>query len=80
MATIHFSRPNSDFFATLRKSVEQYFSDNKLDSSGNAQLYWKATILITSYLACYLTLMLLPIPMWLGAILALALGFIQALV
>lgn len=80
MATVHFSSPNSDFFATLRKSVEQYFSDNKLDSSGNAHLYWKATILITSYIACYLTIMLLPIPMWLGAVLALFLGFIQALV
>ncbi|MES2555323.1 MAG: acyl-CoA desaturase [Bacteroidota bacterium] len=80
MATVHFSRPNSDFFATLRKSVEQYFSENKLDSSGNSHLYWKATILITTYIACYLTIMLLPIPMWLGAILALFLGFIQALV
>lgn len=80
MATVHFSRPTSEFFATLRKSVEQYFNDNQLSSSGNAQLYWKTAILITAYLICYVSLLFLPIPMWLAGIIAATLGVIQALV
>jgi linoleoyl-CoA desaturase len=80
LATVQFSRPNSDFFATLRKSVDQYFADQQLKSSGNAHLYWKATILITAYIACYCTIMLLPIPMWAAGVLAATLGVIQAFV
>jgi linoleoyl-CoA desaturase len=59
--------------------VEQYFKENRLDESGNAHLYWKAAILVTTYLACYTAIMFLPIPMWLAAILAGFLGFLQAL-
>lgn len=80
LVTVKFSQPSSDFFSTLRKSVDQYFRENRLSESGNAHLYWKAGILIVSYLACYFTIMLVPIPAWLGAILAGMLGFIQALV
>jgi linoleoyl-CoA desaturase len=80
LATVQFSRPTSDFFATLRKSVEQYFSENKLKSSGNTHLYWKAGILIGSYIVIYSTIMLLPVPMWAAGLLAGALGTIQAFV
>jgi linoleoyl-CoA desaturase len=80
LATIRFSQPSSDFFATLRKSVDQYFADQKVKSSGNATLYWKTTIIITAYILCYCTIMLLPIPMWLAGVLAALLGVIQAFV
>jgi linoleoyl-CoA desaturase len=60
--------------------VEQYFSENGLTPSGNAHLYWKAGILIGSYILIYCTIMLLPVPMWLAGILAAALGTIQAFV
>lgn len=80
MATIQFSRPSGDFFSTLRKSVESYFTDNQLKSSGNARLYWKAAILITGYSACYTTALFLPVPMWAAAVLAGTLGVLQAFV
>lgn len=80
MATIQFSRPNGDFFSTLRKSVDQYFTDNKLKQSGNAHLYWKAAILIIAYSACYSAALFLPVPMWIAGLLAGMLGVIQAFV
>ena len=80
MAIIQFSRPSSDFFSTLRKSVQQYFDEQQLKSSGNAHLYWKAGILITSYLACFAAVMLLPVPMWLAAVIAGTMGILQAFI
>ncbi len=80
LATVQFSRPNSDFFATLRKSVQQYFEDNKISSAGNAHLYWKAVILITAYIAVYVTLMFVPMAWYFGLALAGLLGLIQAFV
>jgi len=80
LATVQFSAPNSDFYATLRKSVKQYFAENQLKSSGNTQLYWKAGILISAYIICYCAAMLLPVPMWLAGVLAATLGVIQAFV
>lgn len=80
LAVVRFSRPSGDFFATLRKSVEQYFQEHQLKTSGNTALYLKTGIIIAVYLACYCSIMLLPVPMWLAAVLAGFLGFVQALV
>lgn len=80
MATIQFSKPNSDFFATLRKDVQRYFEENKIKSSGNAHLYWKAVILISSYIIIYAAILLLPIPLWLAAVGAATIGSLQAFI
>lgn len=80
MATVKFSRPNDDFFATLRNSVQQYFDENKLRSSGNRNLYLKAIILLTTYVSIYVIVMVLPVPMWVAALIAAAIGVLQALI
>lgn len=80
MATIQFSQPKGEFFSTLRKSVQNYFDENKISSAGNAQLYTKAAILIAIYIGLYGSIVALPIPGYLALIFASLLGFVQALV
>lgn len=80
MKKVQFSKPQGEFFSTLRKSVQNYFDENQLETSGNWKLYVKAAIIITSYIAIYCTIMLLPIPGYVALILSGTLGFVQALV
>lgn len=80
MATVQFSRPQGEFFATLRKSAKQYFDEKGIKSSGNAQLYWKTAILISVYFAAYLTVILVGMPWYLGLLLAAFIGFLQSLI
>lgn len=80
MATIHFSRPQGDFFATLRKNVDEYFKAQQLQPTGNARLYTKAAVIIIAYIACYVAALFLPVPMWIAGVLAGMLGVIQAFV
>jgi len=77
---VQFSKPQGEFFCTLRKSVQNYFDENQLETSGNWKLYLKAFIIITTYIAIYCSIMLLPVPGYLALILSASLGFIQALV
>lgn len=80
LATIQFSQPKGEFFSTLRKSVQNYFDENKLSSTGNSKLYTKAAILIALYVGLYGSIIALPIPGYLALIFAGMLGFVQALV
>lgn len=80
MATIHFSRPQSDFFATLRKNVDEYFKSRQIQPTGDTRLFLKAAILIAAYIACYVSALFLPVPMWAAALFAAMLGVIQAFV
>ena len=80
MKKVQFSKPQGEFFSTLRKSVQNYFDENQLQTSGDWKLYLKAAIIITTYIAIYLTIMLLPIPGYVALLLSASLGFVQALV
>jgi linoleoyl-CoA desaturase len=80
LATVEFSRPSSDFFASLRKSVQNYFDEHQMSSAGNASLYWKAAILITAYIMVYVAALFLPVHWAVALLLAATLGFLQALV
>lgn len=80
MKTIRFAQPSGDFFSSLRKSVQEYFDENQLDQSGNFALYLKAGIIISVYIALYVSIIALPIPGYLALIFAGILGFVQALV
>lgn len=42
------------FFATLRKRVDAYFKDNKIDKHYNASMVWKTIILLAAYLLPFL--------------------------
>lgn len=80
MSQIRFSQPKGDFFSTLRSSVDNYFTENKISSAGNFQLYFKATVLITVYIAIYIALVTIGLPLWVGAIGAAAIGLLQAFI
>ncbi|WP_430406821.1 fatty acid desaturase family protein [Fluviicola sp.] len=80
MKKVQFSKPQGEFFSTLRKSVQNYFDENQLETSGNWKLYLKTIIIITTYIAIYLTILLLPIPGYVALLLSASLGFVQALV
>lgn len=80
MAIVQFAQPKGDFFKTLRSSVNSYFAENNIQQTGNSKLYWKAGIIIASYLAIYTTMVAAPISAWTFVALAASLGFVQALV
>lgn len=58
MAKITFNNNGQVFFASLKQSVEQYFTDNHLKKTGNWKLYIKAIILLPLALSMYLFLLL----------------------
>lgn len=80
LKTIRFAQPTGDFFASLRKSVQQYFDEQQMDQSGNAALYIKTAVIVGVYIALYVAIVALPIPGYLALIFAAFLGFVQALV
>lgn len=53
MTSIKFNSTNTQFFATLRKRVNQYFEDNKIQPTGNYKLFIKTGLLIAGLAGCY---------------------------
>ncbi len=47
---------NSNFHQELKKRVQQYFTENKINQTGNFSLYFKAILLWTTYIALYVHL------------------------
>lgn len=80
MATIQFSRPNSDFFMTLRTAVNQYFEQNGKKQSGDARLYIKTIVLVSAGVAVYASLMLVAMSWYVALPLAFAMGLLQAFI
>lgn len=80
LAKILFSRPQGDFFSTLRKSVDSYFTDNNIRSTGNGALYFKAGVIISAYLAIFAAVLFAGLPGWAALTGCAAMGFLQALV
>lgn len=50
---VTYSNVNNSFYLALRKRVNEYFSKNKIDRRGNFQIWAKATVMISLYLAPY---------------------------
>jgi linoleoyl-CoA desaturase len=55
-ARVTFSNASSPFFETLKKKVDAYFSDAKINQTGNRKLFTKAIILFTLLVIVYTTL------------------------
>jgi linoleoyl-CoA desaturase len=49
-------RKQTDFYATLRQRVNQYFTDNKIDKTGDWRLYLKSIIFLTVYITSYVAI------------------------
>lgn len=57
-ANIRFSRKiDADFNKTLRKRVNQYFSENNLSKKGNFFMYLKTTVMISLYIVPFVLLL-----------------------
>ena len=64
------------FFNALRERIDSYFSENKIDPTGNFQLYSKAIIFISVLIFCYVYLVFFtPGSILLSALLCAILGF-----
>ena len=64
MAKITFSNSNNDFYQSLKASVEEYFSKNKIKKTGDWRLYIKTITLVTTALVMYSLLMFAPLTNW----------------
>ena len=57
MAKITFSNSNNEFYQSLKASVDEYFTTNKIQKTGDWRLYIKTITLVTTALVCYGLLM-----------------------
>jgi linoleoyl-CoA desaturase len=64
---VSFNNSNKVFFNTLKSAVDEYFSKNNIKKTGNSKLYIKSAILITATLAIYVSVMVIPMPVWPGS-------------
>jgi linoleoyl-CoA desaturase len=56
MSKVSFNNKQSPFFRSLKEKVDNYFSKNGLNSSGNEKLYFKSALQILSAASMYVTL------------------------
>lgn len=54
---------STNFYATLRKEVEQYFQEKQLQKHGNGALYLKSAILLTTFFSFW-TILVFFTPAW----------------
>ncbi|MBC7411331.1 MAG: acyl-CoA desaturase [Bacteroidia bacterium] len=50
---IRFNNSNRDFYTTLRKRVDAYFTDNKINRQGNMTMYIKSAVMFGVYFGIY---------------------------
>ncbi len=78
-ATVKFITPDqSVFFPTLRKRVNQYFSENNITRFGNREMVIKTITLLSVYLLPYLFILTLPVNPWFLLPFALLMGISKA--
>ncbi len=59
MAKVIFNR-KADFYNSLKRSVDNYFTSNNLKKTGNWELYTKTLVLVPMAIGIYVTLLLVP--------------------
>lgn len=57
MSQIRFNTSNAQFFLALKQKTDQYFKERNIGMTGNYKLYTKTAILITTFIAIYITLL-----------------------
>ncbi|MCE7059735.1 acyl-CoA desaturase [Dyadobacter sp. CY343] len=68
------ARDKSLFFVTLKKRVDQYFSDNQKSRYANKTMIVKTIVLLSSYILPFLILIFLNPPVWAAMCLWLVMG------
>jgi len=67
------------FFQALKAKVDHYFSDKRVERTGNGKLYIKSAVQIFTAIALYILLVFFSPKIWLAIILAIALGMTLAM-
>jgi len=80
LAIVQFSRPENDFFASLRSAVNQYFEKENKKQSGDFRLYLKTIVFVTAAIAVYAVLMLVNLQWYIALPLAFLMGLLQAFI
>lgn len=78
MSKITYNNKNAVFFTSLKKSVDRYFEQTGIRRTGNFDLYLKSIIFITAAMGLYATLLFIKLPILIGALTSLLLGFVSA--
>lgn len=78
MSKVTFNNTNRAFFQALKTSVDQYFTENKLNKTGNWKLYIKSAVLIPAAVAMYIILLKVNMPAGLALAICALLGFTLA--
>jgi linoleoyl-CoA desaturase len=78
MPKVTFNNQNALFFNDVKAAVNEYFHQHQKKTTGNAHLYTKTVVLISSALALYILLLTVSIPAWAAIIMCAAFGFILA--
>ncbi|HLK30341.1 MAG TPA: acyl-CoA desaturase [Puia sp.] len=78
MAKVTFNNKHRVFYATLKSSVDDYFTNNNLSKTGNWKLYTKTGVLIPSAILIYLSLLIFPMPAIAAILLSGLFGFVLA--
>ena len=72
---IKFSRNDTKkFFKTLNKRVNDYFKNNKIEKTGNWQLYLKTIVMMTMFIAPYFIIMIFDLNQWVQLLLTILIG------
>jgi linoleoyl-CoA desaturase len=78
MSKFSFNNKNKVFFNDLKRSVDQYFIENKVSKTGNRALYHKAGVLIPIAIISYVLLLTVNMPVLIGIALSALLGLALA--
>ena len=70
----------AEFYPTLRKRVDEYFSKHNLSTHANAAMVFKTVFILTVFVASYVLVMVGILPLWAMLISILIHGFFTALV
>jgi len=80
MLKVTFDTNQTTFFREVKAKVDRYFSERKLDPTGNRKLYIKSVIQVFSALALYTVLVFFTPPAWLALSLCFILGLNLAII
>lgn len=63
-----------DFVNNLRKNVSDYFKTNHISTKGNAAMVFKTMIMTAMYVLPFVFILMLPMPVWVAAMLCVVMG------
>jgi linoleoyl-CoA desaturase len=78
MPKVTYNNKNATFYPSLKKAVDEYFTQNNLKKTGNWKLYSKTFILVLSALALYISLLTVDLSPGMGILLSALFGLVLA--